>query len=228
MQRLTIVCQGRVEYGRGVSSRPGHDAGHAARRRRTFRHRLGRHPLQGADRRAPRPVRQGHAGRRRLHDLQMSVRARRVVPLASRRRQGAGAGRQLRQCQCLHRQDRRGAAAAFTAKLAGAATGAPAKEIFIASTGVIGEPLDATKFEGVFEQLVAAATPDRILDAATAIMTTDTFAKVGVRHGRDRRRSRHDHRHRQGRRHDRARHGDDAVLRLHRCADRRHRPCRPC
>ena len=71
-------------------------------------------------------------------------------------------------------------ASAFTAKLAGAATGAPAKEIFIASTGVIGEPLDATKFEGVFENLVVEASPDRIHDAAKAIMTTDTFAKVAT------------------------------------------------
>jgi N-acetylglutamate synthase (EC 2.3.1.1)/glutamate N-acetyltransferase (EC 2.3.1.35) len=77
---------------------------------------------------------------------------------------------------------RKGAlAAAFTAKLAAAATGAPAKEIFIASTGVIGEPLDASKFEGVFGPLVAGARPDRIQDAARAIMTTDTFLKVATR-----------------------------------------------
>ena len=72
------------------------------------------------------------------------------------------------------------AASAFTAKLAAAATGAPAKEIFIASTGVIGEPLDASKFDGVFETLIAEATPDRIHDAAKAIMTTDTFPKLAT------------------------------------------------
>jgi glutamate N-acetyltransferase/amino-acid N-acetyltransferase len=72
------------------------------------------------------------------------------------------------------------AATAFTAKLAGAATGAPAKAIFIASTGVIGEPLDATKFEGVFEKLAAEAAPGRIRDAATAIMTTDTYPKLAT------------------------------------------------
>ena len=76
---------------------------------------------------------------------------------------------------------RKGAqASAFTAKLAAAATGAPAKEIFIASTGVIGEPLDAGKFEGVFEKLAAVASPDRIQDAAKAIMTTDTFPKLAT------------------------------------------------
>ena len=66
----------------------------------------------------------------------------------------------------------------FTAALAGKATGAPASEIFLASTGVIGEPLDARKFEGVFERLVAEARPDRMLEAARAIMTTDTYPKV--------------------------------------------------
>ena len=35
-----------------------------------------------------------------------------------------------------------------------------AKEVFIASTGVIGEPLDAAKFDGVFAKLVAEAQPD--------------------------------------------------------------------
>ena len=71
-------------------------------------------------------------------------------------------------------------AVALTAKLAGAATGAPAKEIFIASTGVIGEPLDGRKFEGVFETLVDKAAPNLIHDAAKAIMTTDTFPKVAT------------------------------------------------
>jgi glutamate N-acetyltransferase/amino-acid N-acetyltransferase len=66
----------------------------------------------------------------------------------------------------------------FTAALAGKATGAPAGEIFLASTGVIGEPLDARKFEGVFERLVADARPDAMLEAARAIMTTDTYPKV--------------------------------------------------
>ena len=51
-------------------------------------------------------------------------------------------------------------------------------------------------------------------------MTTDTYPKVATAHRRDRRRRRDDQRHRQGRRHDRAGHGDDAVLRRHRRADR--------
>ena len=68
--------------------------------------------------------------------------------------------------------------AKFTARLAAQATGAPQGEIFLASTGVIGEPLDASKFDGVFDRLVANARPENMLEAARAIMTTDTYPKV--------------------------------------------------
>src|SRR5947199_58065 len=50
-------------------------------------------------------------------------------------------------------------------------------QVFLASTGVIGEPLDATKFGGVMDRLVATAAPGGWDDAARAIMTTDTFPK---------------------------------------------------
>ena len=68
-----------------------------------------------------------------------------------------------------------------SAKIAAAATGASDRQIFIASTGVIGEPLDATKFEGVLETLAAEARPDGWQEAARAIMTTDTFPKATTR-----------------------------------------------
>jgi glutamate N-acetyltransferase/amino-acid N-acetyltransferase len=68
--------------------------------------------------------------------------------------------------------------AKLTAAFAAKATGAPVGEIFLASTGVIGEPLDARKFEGVLDDLVAGATPGGLVDAAKAIMTTDTYPKV--------------------------------------------------
>jgi glutamate N-acetyltransferase / amino-acid N-acetyltransferase len=67
-----------------------------------------------------------------------------------------------------------------TAEIAAKATGAPMGEIFLASTGVIGEPLDASKFNGVMDQLVKNASPDGLLEAARAIMTTDTFPKVAT------------------------------------------------
>src|SRR5580692_3347381 len=51
------------------------------------------------------------------------------------------------------------AACAFTAKLAAAAAGCKTSEVFLASTGVIGEPLPAQAFEGVLDKLAAAAAP---------------------------------------------------------------------
>jgi glutamate N-acetyltransferase/amino-acid N-acetyltransferase len=68
----------------------------------------------------------------------------------------------------------------FTAQLAAAAVGCKREEVFLASTGVIGEPLDASVFDGVMETLVANAEGERWLDATKAIMTTDTFPKVAT------------------------------------------------
>ncbi len=53
-------------------------------------------------------------------------------------------------------------------------------EIFLASTGVIGEPLDARKFAGVMDGLAQSAHGESWLDAARAIMTTDTFPKLAT------------------------------------------------
>src|ERR1700761_7030234 len=44
-------------------------------------------------------------------------------------------------------------ATALTAAIAAKAVGCSASEVFLASTGVIGEPLDATKFDGVLGTL---------------------------------------------------------------------------
>jgi glutamate N-acetyltransferase / amino-acid N-acetyltransferase len=71
-------------------------------------------------------------------------------------------------------------ACAFTARIAAKAMGCKPDDVFLASTGVIGEPLDASVFEGVMDQLVANARGDGWLDAARAIMTTDTFPKVAT------------------------------------------------
>src|SRR5215510_15962167 len=48
-------------------------------------------------------------------------------------------------------------ATAFTAKTAAAAAGCKPAEIFLASTGVIGEPLPAQRFDGVLQGLVEKA-----------------------------------------------------------------------
>ncbi|MGB9041655.1 MAG: bifunctional glutamate N-acetyltransferase/amino-acid acetyltransferase ArgJ [Pseudolabrys sp.] len=68
----------------------------------------------------------------------------------------------------------------FTAQIAARAVGCKPKDVFLASTGVIGEPLKAQAFDGVMEGLVANAQPGDFLAAARAIMTTDTFPKVAT------------------------------------------------
>jgi glutamate N-acetyltransferase / amino-acid N-acetyltransferase len=68
-------------------------------------------------------------------------------------------------------------AAKFTADIAARAIRCTPADVFLASTGVIGEPLKAQAFDGVMEGLVAGASPGRWQDAARAIMTTDTFPK---------------------------------------------------
>ena len=72
-------------------------------------------------------------------------------------------------------------AAKFTAALAARASKCRPDEVFLASTGVIGEPLKVEQFNGVMDGLVAAARPDAWLAAAKAIMTTDTFPKLATR-----------------------------------------------
>jgi glutamate N-acetyltransferase/amino-acid N-acetyltransferase len=68
-----------------------------------------------------------------------------------------------------------------TADFAAAAAGCKPEQIFVASTGVIGEPLDAAKFEGVLARMAAGAKEDGWAEAARAIMTTDTFPKLATR-----------------------------------------------
>jgi glutamate N-acetyltransferase/amino-acid N-acetyltransferase len=71
-------------------------------------------------------------------------------------------------------------ATTLTASIAAKAVGCKPEDIFLASTGVIGEPLDATKFDGVLGTLAQKVSPDGWMDAAKAIMTTDTFPKVAT------------------------------------------------
>jgi glutamate N-acetyltransferase/amino-acid N-acetyltransferase len=69
----------------------------------------------------------------------------------------------------------------LTAKSAAAAVGCNENEVYLASTGVIGEPLDASKFAGVLDQMQTDASGDFWFEAAKAIMTTDTYPKVATR-----------------------------------------------
>ena len=72
-------------------------------------------------------------------------------------------------------------AVAKTVDFAAQAARCAREEVFVASTGVIGEPLDADKFAGVLDSLAVAAVEDGFEDAARAIMTTDTFPKLASR-----------------------------------------------
>ncbi len=54
---------------------------------------------------------------------------------------------------------------------------APVGNMFMASTGVIGEPLPHERITAKLGELSAGLSPDHVEDAARAIMTTDTFPK---------------------------------------------------
>ncbi len=68
----------------------------------------------------------------------------------------------------------------LTAQIAAKAVGCKASEVFLASTGVIGEPLDATKFDGVLQNCTTRLATSPWVDAGRAIMTTDTFPKLAT------------------------------------------------
>jgi glutamate N-acetyltransferase / amino-acid N-acetyltransferase len=72
------------------------------------------------------------------------------------------------------------AAVAQVAEAAAKAVGATPDEIFMASTGVIGEPLDASRITRVVDALIADAREDGLPAAAKAIMTTDTYPKIAT------------------------------------------------
>jgi glutamate N-acetyltransferase/amino-acid N-acetyltransferase len=73
------------------------------------------------------------------------------------------------------------AAVELTAKFAQEALDCGPREVYLASTGVIGEPLEAEKFAHLLAGLAKAASPTAWHDTARAIMTTDTFPKLATR-----------------------------------------------
>ena len=68
-----------------------------------------------------------------------------------------------------------------TATAAGKLVGAPAKQVFVASTGVIGEVLPHEKLVAALPGLHASLDDDNWEAAARGIMTTDTFPKAATR-----------------------------------------------
>ncbi len=92
----------------------------------------------------------------------------------------------------------------LTAKSAAKAAGCAESEVFLASTGVIGEPLDATKFAGVLDDLAAAGTRRLLVRGRQGDHDHGHLSEGRHPQRRDRRREGDDQRHRQGCRHDRA------------------------
>jgi glutamate N-acetyltransferase/amino-acid N-acetyltransferase len=72
-------------------------------------------------------------------------------------------------------------AVSVTAEIAAKVADCRPDQVFLASTGVIGEPLDARKFDAVLAGCEARADEHAWPDAAKAIMTTDTFPKLATR-----------------------------------------------
>ena len=72
-------------------------------------------------------------------------------------------------------------AVTMTAKAAANALSCNEKNVYLASTGVIGEPLDASGFGERLEMARAILKPGAWHDAAQAIMTTDTYPKLSFR-----------------------------------------------
>jgi glutamate N-acetyltransferase / amino-acid N-acetyltransferase len=75
-------------------------------------------------------------------------------------------------------------AAKITAGAAAKLLGCKPSEVFVASTGVIGEPLPYERIVGAAPDLIAQLSADAWQGAADAIMTTDTFAKLATRTAR--------------------------------------------
>jgi glutamate N-acetyltransferase/amino-acid N-acetyltransferase len=68
------------------------------------------------------------------------------------------------------------------AELAARELNCPVDEVFVASTGVIGEPLPMARLREGMPRIVKRLRAEGLADAAEAIRTTDTFAKAaGVR-----------------------------------------------
>ncbi len=65
-----------------------------------------------------------------------------------------------------------------TAQLVADKLGIGVDEVLVASTGVIGQPLNVGRIAEALPSLIEGLSPDGIPHAAQAIMTTDSFAKI--------------------------------------------------
>ena len=77
----------------------------------------------------------------------------------------------------------------MTAEAAAKAVGCEPREVFVASTGVIGEPLDAGKFAHLLDGLAKSAKPDAFEDRRPRDHDDGHLSQARDAHGRDRRRT---------------------------------------
>ena len=132
---------------------------HAGRRRRAFRHRGGRHPLQGPHRRPALALLD--EGTQAAGVFTRSKCPSAPVDWCREALQGGKArGLVVNSGNANAFTGKTGAdAVKLTADIAAKALGCQPEEIFLASTGVIGEPLDATQVRGRARGLRASAPP---------------------------------------------------------------------
>jgi glutamate N-acetyltransferase/amino-acid N-acetyltransferase len=70
-----------------------------------------------------------------------------------------------------------------TVQSAASVFGCQPSEVFVSSTGTIGVPLPVEKIVDALPEVKTKLSDNAWMDAARAIMTTDTFPKVATRHG---------------------------------------------
>ena len=133
----------------------------AGDRRRAHRHRRGRHQIQEPHRPPADGVRQPAPGGRRLHPLEMPVGAGRLLPRESGRRQGPRRWSSIPAMPTPSPAARPRGDGADRAGSGRAPSAAASGEVFLASTGVIGEPLDAEPFRASARRHGAEAEPGR-------------------------------------------------------------------
>ncbi len=111
---------------------------------------------------------------------QNSVRAAPVTVTAKHLEKSAGAARAIvanaGNANCA--TPNMAAVAKATAKAASALTLIPREQVLLASTGVIGEPMDENVIPQALPKLWDALSPDNFEACAAAIMTTDTVPKT--------------------------------------------------
>jgi glutamate N-acetyltransferase/amino-acid N-acetyltransferase len=66
-------------------------------------------------------------------------------------------------------------------KKTAAELGIPPELVYVSSTGIIGRPLPMEQFRSALGGLVSHLSPSSLTDAASAIMTTDTFPKLSCK-----------------------------------------------